>query len=91
MNDSLFKCINGSSLPLSLTSISLSFQRIQTVKYLFYFLHFALQASAYPLLSSSFGIPLSASYDYVIVGGGTAGLTVAARLVKDSSLSVAVV
>jgi hypothetical protein len=87
----LFKCINGSFLPLSLASISLSFQRIQAMKYLHYFLHFTLQASAYPLLGSLFGIPLSASYDYVIVSGGTAGLTVAARLVKDSSLSVAVV
>ena len=61
------------------------------MKYLLYFLHFALQASAYPLLGSSFGIPLSVSYDYVIVGGGTAGLAVAGRLVEDSSLSVAVV
>ncbi|OCL10908.1 GMC oxidoreductase [Glonium stellatum] len=61
------------------------------MKYLLYFLHCALQAGAYPLLGSSFGVPLSASYDYVIVGGGTAGLTVAARLAEDPSLIIAVI
>lgn len=40
----------------------------------------------------SFGVPYSnATYDYVIVGGGTAGLTLAARLAENSSLSVAVI
>lgn len=44
------------------------------------------------ILGTSFGIPgANATYDYVIVGGGTAGLTVAARLAKDPSLSIAVV
>lgn len=44
------------------------------------------------ILGSSFGIPgADASYDYVIVGGGTAGLTVAARLAENPSLSIAVV
>ncbi|QYS92611.1 GMC oxidoreductase [Trichoderma simmonsii] len=33
----------------------------------------------------------NATYDYVIIGGGTAGLTVGARLAADSSLSVAVI
>ncbi|KAL6689976.1 GMC oxidoreductase-like protein [Trichoderma pleuroticola] len=33
----------------------------------------------------------NATYDYVIIGGGTAGLTVGARLAEDSSLSVAVI
>ncbi|TGJ87543.1 hypothetical protein E0Z10_g1208 [Xylaria hypoxylon] len=42
--------------------------------------------------SSHFGIPaFSASFDYVIVGGGTAGLTVARRLAADPSVSVAVI
>ncbi|GAW27331.1 putative GMC oxidoreductase [Rosellinia necatrix] len=44
------------------------------------------------LLGSHFGIPaFSASFDYVIVGGGTAGLTVARRLAADPSVSVAVI
>ncbi len=44
------------------------------------------------ILGSSFGLPgIDASFDYVIVGGGTAGLTVAARLAEDPSLTVAVI
>lgn len=40
----------------------------------------------------SFGTPgRNASYDYVIIGGGTAGLVVAARLAEDLSNSVAVI
>ena len=40
----------------------------------------------------SFGVPdVNATFDYVIVGGGTAGLTIAARLAADDSISVAVV
>ena len=39
-----------------------------------------------------FGTPgVNASFDYVIVGGGTAGLTVASRLAENPSLSVAVI
>jgi choline dehydrogenase-like flavoprotein len=33
----------------------------------------------------------TSTYDYVIVGGGTAGLTLAARLSEDSSTTVAVI
>lgn len=43
------------------------------------------------LLGSSFGVPRNATYDYVVVGGGNAGLTVAARLAEDASVSVAVI
>lgn len=34
------------------------------------------------------GIPLSASYDFVIIGGGTSGLTVADRLTEDPSSKI---
>ncbi|EYE92427.1 GMC family oxidoreductase [Aspergillus ruber CBS 135680] len=43
------------------------------------------------LIGSSFGVPQNATYDYIVVGGGNAGLTVAARLAEDSSISVAVI
>lgn len=39
-----------------------------------------------------FGVPgQNASYDYVIVGGGTGGLTIAARLAEEEGVTVAVV
>ena len=40
----------------------------------------------------AFGNPdTNATYDYVVVGGGTAGLTIASRLAAESSISVAVI
>lgn len=43
------------------------------------------------LPESFFGVPgTSATYDYVVVGGGTAGLTIATRL-AEGNVSVAVV
>lgn len=52
----------------------------------------ANRALSLDLFSNSFGVPgVNASYDYVVVGGGTAGLTIAARLAEDVNLSVAVV
>lgn len=45
-----------------------------------------------PIWGNNFGIPgQNATYDYIIVGGGTAGLALAARLAEDTSLTVAVI
>lgn len=43
------------------------------------------------LLGSSFGVPGNQSFDYVIIGGGTAGLTLANRLSENTAFSVAVI
>ena len=44
------------------------------------------------VLGSSFGLPgMNATFDYVVVGGGTGGLTIATRLAEDPSVSVAVI
>jgi choline dehydrogenase-like flavoprotein len=54
----------------------------------------AQAASALSIFDSgdSFSIPgKNAFYDYVIVGGGTGGLTIAARLAEDKNASVAVI
>ncbi|KAH6650751.1 hypothetical protein F5144DRAFT_598177 [Chaetomium tenue] len=48
--------------------------------------------SSAKLLGSSFGVPgTNATYDYVVVGGGTAGLTIAARIAESGVGTVAVV
>lgn len=50
------------------------------------------QANTHRLLGSSFGIPGdNATFDYVVIGGGTAGLTVATRLAEQQSGHVAIV
>ena len=44
------------------------------------------------VLGSQFGLAgTNATYDYVVVGGGTGGLTIATRLAEDPSISVAVI
>lgn len=43
------------------------------------------------LLGSHFGLPGNQTFDYVVVGGGTAGLAIATRLSEDLSISVAVI
>lgn len=48
--------------------------------------------SATQLIGSHFGVPdVPASYDYVVVGGGTAGLVMARRLAANFQFSVAVI
>ncbi|KAM3067316.1 hypothetical protein ACMFMG_005323 [Clarireedia jacksonii] len=52
----------------------------------------AAHLKARALLGSSFGVPgRNATYDYVVVGGGNAGLTVAMRLAEQQAGTVAVV
>lgn len=52
----------------------------------------ASDQATYQGIGSSFGVAgVDASFDYVVVGGGTAGLVMAARLAEDSSVSVAVI
>jgi choline dehydrogenase len=58
------------------------------------FLYTTYIATAQPQLqySNAFGLPgHNATYDYVVVGGGTAGLAIAYRLVEDGSQTVAIV
>lgn len=44
------------------------------------------------VFSSSYCLPfIDATYDYVVIGSGTSGLAIAARLAATSSVSVALV
>ena len=43
------------------------------------------------LLGSHFGLPGDRTFDYVVVGGGTAGLAIASRLSEDPANLVAVI
>lgn len=53
---------------------------------------FAVTATAQQLLGNFFGeTGTDATFDYVVVGGGTAGLAVANRLAEDGRFSVAVI
>lgn len=48
--------------------------------------------SAQGLMGSHFGVPgRSAIFDFVVIGGGTAGLTIARRLAQNSTFSVAII
>lgn len=45
-----------------------------------------------PGSGTNFGVPnQNATYDYIVIGGGTAGLAVAARLAEDPSYTVAII
>ena len=51
-----------------------------------------LAQSPFDSFATSFGTPgTNASYEYVIVGGGTGGLAIAARLAERKNTSVAVI
>jgi choline dehydrogenase len=53
---------------------------------------FSEQFASTQLLGSHFGVAdTPTTYDYVIVGGGTAGLTIARRLAANTSITVAVI
>ena len=47
---------------------------------------------SFGLLGDHFGVPgLNNSFDYVVVGGGTAGLAIATRLAENATYTVAVI
>ena len=52
----------------------------------------ASHIQAAPLVGSSFGVPgENLTYDYLVVGGGQAGLAIATRLVQQDAGSVAII
>ncbi|KAI9704637.1 MAG: hypothetical protein M1820_005385 [Bogoriella megaspora] len=52
----------------------------------------ASYTQSFPLTGNNFGVPGdNITYDYIVVGGGNAGLTLATRLIQQTSGSVAVV
>lgn len=54
--------------------------------------YYSESITATQMIGSHFGVPgLPATFDYVIVGGGTAGLTLARRLAADTRYTVAVI
>lgn len=56
-----------------------------------FFLSLLLLVQGARPIGSSFGVPgQNATYDYVVIGGGTGGLTIATRLVEQGAGSVAV-
>ena len=54
---------------------------------------FAASASYLPDgISTSFGASgVNATFDYIVVGGGTAGLTIASRLAENPNITIAVI
>lgn len=55
-------------------------------------LAFAGRFTQYVVPGNHFGIPgENTTFDYVVVGGGTAGLTIAYRLAEDGTKTVAVI
>lgn len=70
---------------LSASSFALLEQRDVTPNY-------SENLDAVQLISSHFGVlDLLVTYDYIVIGGGTAGLVVARKLAANSSLTVAVI
>lgn len=78
----MFSRIKAASLIAAFASLTLSAPTPATENIL---------ANGDDLLGSHFGLPGNATFDYVVVGGGTAGLAIATRLAEDSSNLVAVI